>query len=120
MTEYFNRYKNKIVVLAILLVTLGVAFFYFWNNIKNEERETEKEVATVVKQVSRHILLPEGASPTVATVKDPEQLKDQPFFANAKTGDKLLIYSDARKAILYRPSEDKIVEVAPVNIGDNR
>ena len=55
----------------------------------------------------------------MATVSDLEKLKDQPFFAKAKIGDKVLIYTDAKKAILYDPVNDKIVEVAPINIGNS-
>ena len=38
---------------------------------------------------------------------------------NAKVGFKVLIYTQAKKAILYDPGANKIVEVAPVNIGDS-
>jgi hypothetical protein len=31
-------------------------------------------------------------------------------------GDKVLIYSRAQKAILYSPSKNKIIEVAPINL----
>ena len=71
-----------------------------------------------MERVSRLIILPTDEEPTIATVADPDRLQDQPFFDNAKTGDKLLIYTNARKAILYDPVSDKIVEVAPINIGD--
>jgi hypothetical protein len=54
----------------------------------------------------------------VATVSDPEILKNKNFFIDAKKGDKVLIYYSARKAILYDPVVKKIVNIAPVNIGD--
>ena len=34
-------------------------------------------------------------------------------------GDKVLIYSASQKAILYSPSLNKIVEIAPVNTGNS-
>lgn len=72
---------------------------------------------TIINKVSRLIVLPEGETPTIATVADPSKLKGQAFFANAKVGDKVLIYPNSKKAILYDPNQDIIVEVAPVNIG---
>jgi len=64
--------------------------------------------------VGRIIVLPNDEEPTVATVTDPEKLRDQVFFANAKAGDKVLIYTKARKAYLYDPIAGKLVEVAPI------
>jgi hypothetical protein len=68
----------------------------------------------VVQRVSRHILLPSGEQPTVATVSDANKVRNQAFFAHAATGDKVLIYANAKKAYLYRPSIDRIIEVAPL------
>ncbi len=67
--------------------------------------------------MGRLITLPEGEEPTVATITDIEKLKDQTFFQKAKNGDKVIIYTNAKKAILYDPIARKIIDVAPVNIG---
>lgn len=116
--------KNNILsILVALLVAASGSTYYFYreySSLKNEPNkvaveETNKLVATVGKL----IVLPEE-TPTVATVSDPEKLKDQPFFAKAKVGDKVLIYTNAKKAIMYDPEEHKIVEVAPINIGDKK
>ncbi len=61
-------------------------------------------------------MLPQDEQPTIATVTDLAKLQGQPFFANAQVGDKVLIYSRAGKVILYRPGENKIIELAPINI----
>jgi len=67
--------------------------------------------------VGKLMVLPEGETPTIATVSDPDKLKDQAFFAHAKTGDKVLIYAKAKKAILYSPTDNRIVEVAAIDLG---
>ena len=108
-------------ILAILAVVAIGAAVYFYSQLSqlraDPQRIAQEEVKSLVIKVGKLIVLPEGEEPTVATVTDPELLKDQPFFANAKTGDKVLIYTNARKAVLYSPEENKIIEVAPVSIG---
>lgn len=64
----------------------------------------------LIKEVSEIFELPDE-EPTVATVTDPALLADQPFFAKSQTGDIALVYNNARKAILYRPSQKKVIEV---------
>ena len=63
------------------------------------------------------MILPTGETPTIATVTDLAPLKNQPFFANARVGYKVIIYTNAKRAILYDPVSDKIVETAPLNLG---
>lgn len=110
--------KILIIALSILLVSaLGVAAYFYIESRKDSTDDASREVEELVARVGRHIVLPEGETPTIATVSDPERLKDQPFFANAKEGDKALIYTGARKAYLYDPVEDKLLEVAPLTVG---
>ena len=78
--------------------------------------QVQAEVDQLVSEVGKLIALPSDEKPTVATVTDVEKLKEQPFFKNAQNGDKVLIYTNAKKAILYRPNEKRIVEVGAVNI----
>lgn len=118
-------YKKVSILLLVLLITsLGGAFYLYNKNmnvtyIKNtkEVPKTETEqIAELVSKVGKLMVLPINEQPTIATVSDPSKLKDQPFFANAQTGDKVLIYEKSGKAILYNPALDKIVEVSPINI----
>lgn len=78
--------------------------------------QVQAEVDRLVSEVGSLIALPSDEKPTVATITDIEKLKDQPFFKNAKNEDKVLIYTNAKKAILYRASEKRIIEVGAVNI----
>jgi hypothetical protein len=84
------------------------------NKFKSGSQDFAKQEASeLLGQLGKLIILPANEQPTIATVSDIEKLKDQPFFQNGRVGDKVVIYSQAGKAILYRPEENKIVEVAP-------
>lgn len=76
----------------------------------------KSEVDSLVVEIEKLVDLPDNERPTVATVTDIEKIKNQPFFKNAKNGDKLVIYTTSRKTILYRPSEHRVIEFGAVNI----
>lgn len=108
--------------LLILIVAIAAAVFYYskyqdsQNKLKHPEVLAQQQTHSLVDKVGRLVELPAGEQPTIATVSDVSKLSNQNFFANAKNGDKVLIYSKAKKAILYRPSTDKLINVAPLNI----
>jgi len=115
--------KKSVIVLLILLVASSGLAYYFYSQFSAQrnisgQQTSQAEVKALIEKVGHLILLPEGEDPTIATVVDPEKLKDQPFFANSEKGDKVLIYTRTQKAILYNPGSNKIVEVAPVSIGN--
>ena len=113
--------RNIIVGLFLLLVLSFSGGLYFFNKANTDPQKVAKaDLARTISEVGKLMVLPTDEVPTLATVSDPSKLKDQPFFANAKSGDKVLIYSNARKAILYSPALNKIVEVAPVNLNANQ
>lgn len=78
--------------------------------------QAEAEAARILREIGALMTLPEGENPTIATVTDVEKLKEQQFFRNAQNGDKVLIYPNSRRVILYRSSEKRIIEVGAVNI----
>jgi hypothetical protein len=69
----------------------------------------------IVKAVASLIQMPSEA-PSLATVTDLAPLKDQEFFADAAVGDVLLLFPQTRRAMLYRPSENKLIQVAPLTL----
>ena len=81
----------------------------------NPQIVAQKQTADTIKNVSALITLPTGETPTVANVSDAMQARKQSaFFNNAQNDDKVLMYVKAGEAILYRPSTNKIILVAPL------
>ena len=119
-----DMYKRVAYGVGTLIILVGAWLGYrAWNppepgsagaGDSSQERAATAEIESLITKISRHIMLPPGEEPTVATVSDPAKLKDQAFFANAQVGDKVLIYTKARKAYLYDPEGDLLLEVAPI------
>jgi len=112
----------KVLLALIVLALLGLGGYYFYQYqqvIKNPQIINQKEVDWLVSKVSQHYSLPQDETPSSATVLDADKLKDQLFFKNAQNGDKILLYMEAKKAILYRPSEDRVIEIMPLVLNDD-
>lgn len=86
--------------------------------IEDPQAEAKKQTEELLKKISQVMVLPADEEPTIATVSDLSKLSQQEFFKNAQLGDKVIIYYKAKKAILYRPFENKIIELAPL-VGDS-
>jgi hypothetical protein len=116
--------KNVLLgVLALWLIgatAAGAVFFKKYQDLKQQPRSAaevaEAETQRIIQEVSQLYDVPKGEEPSVATVKDKEQLKGQPFFEGAENGDAAVIYTNAKLAILYRPSTKKIIRVSNVSI----
>lgn len=101
------------------LAVFGGIYFNKYNDLKNANPEDlqKTQVQQTIEKVGKLYTLPANEQPDVATVKDKEALKKQyPFFDQAENDDVVLIYKDAKLAILYRPSSNQLVKVGPVNI----
>jgi hypothetical protein len=109
-----------IILIVLCLVLIGLAFYFYHKAVllkQSSSLSQQKEASALIAEVGRIILLPANETPTIATVSDPSLLKDQSFFADATKGDKVLIYTNARRAILYDPIQKKIINVASIAIG---
>ncbi len=125
------RGKTLFIIAGALVFVIIISGFgygiYRYQKIANElaamktdpnkiQEVAKSEQKKLIEQVEKLMVLPSDEEPTVATVTDPEKLKDQPFFSTAKAGDKVLIYANARKAILFDPTANKIIDVSPINL----
>jgi hypothetical protein len=114
-----------VIILAIIATTSGTSYYFYTQYKKTKailadpSQAAKEEIKVITTKISVIMELPSGEEPTIATILDKEKLKDQPFFARSANGDKVLIFAQARKAILYRPSTNKVIDVAPINIGQS-
>jgi len=118
MKAFFAKTMVVRVVLALIaLLILAIGAYYYLQYqktqqlLKNPSLAAQVEAQTLVARVGRLMELPQCEQPTIATVSDVTKLQGQSFFRKAQNGFKVLIYTKARKAILYDPKGDKIVEV---------
>lgn len=121
--------KGMTAVLAILVILLAGSTYYFFDSFtktnkelktlkKDPQANAKKEADEVTAQVGKLMNLPKDEKATIATIADKSKIdiKQQPFFTNAANGDKVLLYVKAKKAILFRVSTNKIIEVGTLNV----
>jgi uncharacterized protein YneF (UPF0154 family) len=120
--------KKGLIVTLLFLVVLAFGVggtYYFYDKyqkaqyiIDNPQRVAQDDIKILTDQLGKLMELPSDEQPQVGVItqEDLEKVKDQAFFSKAMSGDKVLIYNKAMKAILFRESANKIIEVAPVTI----
>lgn len=120
-TKGLNSSK-VIAIIALVIAIASIAFAtYQYNETQKlktsdgQKQVAEDEAKVLKEKVAKLTLLPKE-TPTVATISDITKLKDQAFFNGAKNGDKVLIFTEARKAIIYRESENKIINQGPIAV----
>lgn len=107
--------KYFIAVLALIIIAQTFIFFVFLND-KDENNSLssfDEQNQELIEKLSSMILLPDS-DPAIYQINDIEKVRKSygDFFKDAKEGDKLILYSD--KAIIYRQSEQLIINVGPV------
>ena len=117
-----KRKPLKTIAIIVLVAIVGL-LIYQYIDARQEIKQLQKATAkieqsqndsdAIIVKVSKLTILP-AEQPTVATVSDITKLKTQAFFNNAKNGDKVLIFKNTKKAIIYRPSTNQIIEIAPI------
>ncbi len=115
-----NWWKIAVIIVAIAGVTL---FALMYLNTKKQLQELQDpgvsgrtELQIITEQAGRVAELPKDESPKMATVDNVSALSKQPFFKNAQNGDRVLIFENSNRALIFRPSTKKIVEFSSISI----
>lgn len=130
-----NIIDGLLVVLVIILAVLSVVLGSENNSLKSKNNSLSNQIAQLnanpqaiiqrqtqdlINKVGKLMTLPTGETPTIANVTNAAEAKQQSaFFNNAQNGDKVLMYVKAGEAILYRPSTNKIILVAPLTLNSS-
>lgn len=102
-------------ILLIVLFVISQIFVVQYFDKNTATRQAQKQAEQVISDVASIYEVPTDEVPTLATVSDPSKLAGQEFFARAQSGDRVLFYAKSKKAILYRPSAHKIIDVASLS-----
>lgn len=117
----------SIAALVLLVGAIGAGAYFFWPReapppVDPEQAKFEqlqKERQSEIEEVGKQVDLPVDEEPITATVSDRNALQGQEFFKEALNGDRVLMYPKAEKAYLYRPSEDRVIAVAPLDFQED-
>lgn len=122
-TKHYGGGKKKKVIIGVIItvVILALAGFIVWQQLQIRTlkdptaaaAQAQEDAKTLSAKVGKLMQLPDE-TPTVATVQDASKLKGQDFFKDAKNGDKVLIFTSAKKAVIYRESDNKIINSGPI------
>lgn len=100
---------------GLLLISLMGAGYLYYTFVLHPEKEVKSEEELLRETVGSKILLPEE-TPQIATVTDKTKLADQPFFKKAENGDKILIFTNSGRAVLYRPRIKKVIDTTTISL----
>jgi len=80
------------------------------------QEEVDRKLLAVVGKI---IDIPKDEVPTITTIIDGEIPKIETPFTNAIAGDKIITYLKSKRVILFRPSENKIIDVGFIESSPN-
>lgn len=132
-----KKSKKKIIITSLIvllvLVLVGLVVFlgdqYYgmkqqvkaYSDPKYMEDLAKKETKELMEKVGKHMVLPTGEEPVLATITDINALKkEQPFYEGCNNGDKILIFKNAKVGIVYDPGKDIIVKTGPVYFDESK
>lgn len=116
-----TRRSKAVLLLAFVCIgLLGASTYLFIQNQSlrsGSVQAQDGEAKEAVEKLEQIYAIDTDSKPTIARIDNPEKLKssNKTFYKNTLKGDYLIVYPN--KAFIYRPSVDKIINVADI-VGD--
>ncbi len=83
------------------------------NEMANKNKAQAKEEQQTIDKIAKLLRLP-NETPIFTTVYNEKDFENNNLFRVVKKGDKILLFINAKQAIIYRPSTNQVIEVLPV------
>lgn len=122
LTIRFSKKKLVVSVLVIVVALAGFLAYREYSHTKDVANDPElakqEEIKKTIKDVASHVQFNGVDKAVVSTVNDNElaNLQKQDFFKEAQAGDKILVYAESKRVILFRPSLNKIVNMTQLSV----
>lgn len=119
--HYLRSPRSRRAILGVMVALFVVVLLIVVPRIgkdpaTREQERIQRDILKLVERVERHAIVPQEI-PVVYTITDVQELqKQQEFFMDATDGDKLLIFPQTAKAVIYSPDRDIVVTMGPVSI----
>lgn len=104
-----RQLKRILAVSAGLLLLGGAGTLYILQTGGDVPAENRQLIADVAKRA----IVPADEVPSITTVVDETQV-NQEFLRGTRKGDKVLLYFQAGRAVVYRPSSGQVVNMGPL------
>jgi type II secretory pathway pseudopilin PulG len=102
--------KILIGAVALVIVALAAVVVLQWFKLHKDPAAEDRRVQEAASKI---MVLPDEDA-LVSEIENADKVKDQPFFANVENGDQVLIFIKAGKIVIFRQSENKIINAGPI------
>ena len=112
-TVCMNGFQSNTLValLAVVFVVGGSAYLVTQKQQRaSSAQDPRAQVRQLMATVGTLVTLP-NEEPRITIVTNTQELRKQSYFADVAEGDRVLVFNRSRKAIIYNPTEHKIVKV---------
>jgi len=99
-------------------ITIGILTFLLFVSVighyTNKNSVSILKDQDVIDALVNLMVLPDE-EPTITEISTlSDTLSSQGFYKNVSEGDYLVLFAEARKAVIYRPSDNVIINVGPI------
>ena len=111
----FFRPGIVIFLLILALTAAGITIFLLAKDLNTKTDSQSENAGLAVKSKVEKLMYLPNETPQVMTMENADEVKkNNPFFKDVQNGDQILIFLADSRVVIYRESENKIVNVGPI------